>query len=158
MELKHSKHAVGQSAYHLVWRPKYNVRVFEHHYPREICEAAIRDAARRWKIGIIDLKVMSDHVHCFVELPTTISVGFALQVLKGCSARAVLKKCTKWRAFFSLDGKRKPHLWSPGKFFRSVGDVSADVIQGYIQHSQREWNLDFEHLKKQKRETFRSAP
>ncbi|HDP73639.1 MAG TPA: hypothetical protein ENN46_01635, partial [Candidatus Woesearchaeota archaeon] len=28
------------------------------------------------------------------------------------------------------------HLWSPGKFFRSVGNVSADVIQNYIKHSQ----------------------
>ena len=153
MELKHTRHAVGQSAYHFVWRPKYNVRVFEHHYPREICEGAIRSAALKWKIEIIELKVMPDHVHCFAELPTTISVSFALQILKGSSAREVLKKCTKWRAFFSLNGKRKPHLWSPGKFFRSVGAVTADVIEGYIKHSQ-EWNFDFEEQKQERRFEF----
>ena len=154
MELKHTRHAVGQSAYHLVWRPKYNISVFAHHYPREICENALREAAHKWKIEIIELKVMSDHVHCFVELPTTISVSFALQVLKGYSAREILRKCTKWRAFFSRDGKRKPHLWSPGKFFRSVGAVTADVIEGYIKFSQEEWNFDFEEQRQQKRLEF----
>jgi putative transposase len=144
MDLKHTKHAVGQSAYHLVWKPKYSVSVFLHSFPREICEQAIRNAARKWKIEIIELKVMPDHVHCFVNLPTTMSVGLALQILKGCSAREVFKKCTKWRAFFSKDGKNEPHLWSPGKFFRSVGCVTAEVVESYIKNSQEEWKFDFE--------------
>ncbi len=38
VELKHTKHAVGQSAYHLVWRPKYNVAVFRHEWPRKVVE------------------------------------------------------------------------------------------------------------------------
>ncbi len=71
------------------------------------------------------------------------SVSTALQILKGASARSFFKKCTKWKAFFALDGQRKPHLWSPGKFFRSVGSVTAEVIEEYIKYSQDEWNFDF---------------
>ena len=143
MELKHSKHSVGQSAYHFVWRPKYNVKVFLHEYPRRVAELAIKEVANKWNIEIIELRVMPDHVHCFAQIPPTISVSFALQLLKGGSARLIFKKCTRWRAFFSLDGKRKPHLWSPGKFFRSVGSVTAEIIEKYIKHSQDEWNFDF---------------
>jgi len=147
MELNHTKHAVGQSAYHLVWRPKYNVKVFLKEFPRKIAEQAIREVAEKYKIEIIELRVMPDHIHCFAQIPATISISFALQVLKGGSARIIFKKCTRWRAFFSLDGKRKPHLWSPGKFFRSVGSVTAEVIEEYIKYSQDEWNFDFKNLK-----------
>jgi len=150
MELKHTRHAVGQSAYHFVWRPKYNVKVFLKDFPRKICEDAIKQIAIKWKIEIIELRVMPDHIHCFAQIPSNVSVAMALQILKGGSARIIFKKCTKWKAFFSLDGKRKPHLWSPGKFFRSVGSVTAEVIEEYIKYSQDEWNFDFKDLKQQK--------
>jgi putative transposase len=148
-ELKHTRHAVGQSAYHFVWRPKYNVSVFASWFPKKVCEGAIKQVANKWKIEIIELKVMPDHVHCFANVPSTISVSMALQVLKGGSARIIFKRCTKWRAFFSRDGKRQPHLWSPGKFFRSVGSVTAETIEAYIKYSQEEWNFDFKDLKQQ---------
>ncbi len=147
MELKHTKHAIGQSAYHFVWRPKYNVSVFKKEYPRKICEDAIKQVAKKHKIEIIELKVMPDHVHCFAQVPSTISVSMTLQFLKGGSARIFFKKCTQWYAFFSRDGTVKPHLWSPGKFFRSVGAVTAEVIEQYIKYSQEEWNFEFKDLR-----------
>jgi len=143
MELKHTRHAIGQSAYHFVWRPKYNVSVFRAEFPRRVVDEAIREVAKKHKINVIELKVMPDHVHCFVEIPTTISVSMALQILKGGSARIFFKRCTVWGFFFSRDGTKKPHLWSPGKFFRSVGSVKAEVIEEYIKYSQEEWNVDF---------------
>ena len=93
--------------------------------------------AIKWKIQIRELKVMPDHVHCFAEIPLTMSVSFALQVLKGGSARIIFKKCTKWRTFFA-EGHKVVHLWSPGKFFRSVGAVSAEIVEAYIKHNQGE--------------------
>ena len=154
MELNHTKHAVGQSAYHLVWRPKYNVKVFLQEFPRKVAETAIKEVAEKYNIKIIELRVMPDHVHCFVEIPSTISISFALQILKGGSARIIFQRCTKWRAFFSYDGKRKPHLWSPGKFFRSVGNVTAEVVENYVKYSQEEWNFDFSDSKQKTLKNF----
>ena len=147
IELNHTRHAVGQSAYHFVWRPKYNVKVFASFYSRKVCEGAIKQVAKKWNIEIIELKVMPDHIHCFVNVPSTISVSMALQILKGSSARIIFKKCTKWKSFFSRDGKKEPHLWSPGKFFRSVGSVTSETIEAYIKYSQDEWNFDFNDSK-----------
>jgi putative transposase len=145
IELTHNKHSVGQSAYHLVWKPKYNVKVFLHPWVRKIGEEAIKDAAKRHNIILYELRVMPDHVHAFVEIPSTMSVSKALQLLKGASAREIFKHCTKWKAFF-MKGHKKAHLWSPGKFFRSVGNVSADVVEEYIRQSQGGW--DFSYLNK----------
>jgi len=140
MNLKHTRHAVGQSAYHFVWRPKWNVNVFRDDFPRRVIEDALREVARRHKINIIELKVMPDHVHCFAEIPSTISVSMALQYLKGGSARLFFKKCTIWYAYFSKENGRKPALWSPGKFYRSVGCVTAEVVERYIRDSQESWS------------------
>ena len=82
---------------------------------------------------IYEMQVMEDHVHLFVECPGNISVSKTLQLFKGISSRML-------RRTFSFLREHK-HLWSPGKFYRSVGNVSWDVIQNYIAHSQGSWSL-----------------
>ena len=146
VDLTYRKHSVGQSAYHFVWKPKYNVNVFRHTWCKQVCEDAIKQAASNHKIQIYELRVMPDHIHVFAEVPPSMNVSKALQLLKGVSAREFFKKCTGWKAFFANNGTRKPSLWSPGKFFRSVGSVTADVIENYIKNSQDKW--DFGYLDK----------
>ncbi len=142
VELEHKKHSVGQSAYHLIFRPKYNVSVFAHPWVKKVCEEALKETAERHKIKIYEMKVMPDHIHMFVGLPPTLSLSKLFQLIKGASSRKIMQKCTRWKAFFSYDGQKKPNLWSPGKFYRSVGDVRADVIENYIANSNK-WNFDY---------------
>ena len=130
----------------MVWRPKYNVKVFRHPWPRKVCEEALKETAKRHNIDIYEMKIMDDHVHMFVEIPSTINVSKALQLLKGASARAFFKKCTVWERYFSRDGTKKAHLWSPGKFFRSVGCVTSEIVEKYIKYSNT-W--DFNYLEKE---------
>ena len=142
IDLKHAKHAVGQSAYHFVWRPKSNISVFRSDFARVVMENALLEVAAKHKINIIEMKVMPDHIHLFADVPPTVSVSKALQYLKGGSARIFFKKCTIWHSFFSKRGTIKPHLWSPGKFFRSVGCVTAEVVEKYIRDSQEGWSAN----------------
>jgi len=79
---------------------------------------------------------MPDHVHLFVEVPSTISVSKALQLFKGISSYKLFRQHPWLRNHF-----RKGHFWSPGKFFRSVGNVTAETIQHYISQSQGNWNF-----------------
>ena len=139
-ELVHRRHSIGQSAYHLVWKPKYNVKVFRHPWVRKICKDAIMEVASNHGIEVYEMKVMPDHVHLFVEIPTTMSISKALQLLKGGSARKIFKRCEAWRKFF-LKGHKKAHLWSPGKFFRSIGSTTTDVIENYIRECQGGWDF-----------------
>ena len=34
---------------------------------------------------------------------------------------------------------KRGSMWSPGKFYRSVGSVTSDTIEHYIQHSNHNW-------------------
>jgi len=142
VELEHNKHSVGQSAYHLVFRPKYNVCVFRHPWVKQVCEYAFKDVAERHNITIHEMKVMPDHIHMFVGLPPSMSLSKAFQLIKGGSSRIIFQKCTRWKSFFSYNGQKKPHLWSPGTFYRSVGNVKADVIENYIANSNK-WDFDY---------------
>ena len=80
--LKHTKHAVGQNAYHLVWKPKYSLDLFKSTHYRKVCEGALRQVAINYDYKIYEMQVMPDHVHLFVECPKTISVSKTLQLFK----------------------------------------------------------------------------
>jgi len=140
--LNNFNHAVGQNAYHLVWKPKYAKDPFKFDLVRKHCEQFLNEIAQKYNFKIYELQVMPDHIHLFVEVPPTISVVKALQLFKGISSYKLFKQHPWLRNHF-----RKGHFWSPGKFFRSVGNVTADVIRNYIAESQGYWNFDRQQRK-----------
>jgi len=127
MNLVSGSHSIGQNLYHLEWCPKYRYNMFKREENKKLCEEILRGVAERHKIEITELSVMPDHIHTVVGIPPTMSVSKALQLLKGVSSRELFK--------------RKPHLkcrypkgqfWSPGKFYRSVGDTDAETVIQYV--------------------------
>ena len=134
--LKHFKRAVGQNCFHFVWKCKYAMDPMKFYGVCCDVERFIREACERHNFEIYELSVQPDHVHLFCDIPPSMNVSKALQLLKGYSSYALLKKHPWLRRYF-----RKGHFWSPGKFFRSVGNVTSDVIQNYIKFSQGNWQI-----------------
>ena len=132
-DLNHSNHAVGQNCYHLVWKTKYAEPIFNSLAYRKVCEGSLRQVAINYGMTIYELQVMPDHIHLFVELPSTMSVSKALQLFKGISSRMLRRQFS-----FLRDCE---NLWSPGKFFRSICNVTSDVIQNYIRYSQGSYQI-----------------
>ena len=135
MELNHFGHAIGQNAFHFVWKPKYCWDPFKFDKVRESCEEFLNEVAIKHKFKIYELSVQPDHIHLFVEVPHIMSVAKALQLFKGYSAYKLFKTYPWLRRYF-----RRGHFWSPGKFFRSVGNVTSETIQHYISSSQGSWH------------------
>jgi putative transposase len=133
-ELYNFAHGVGQNAFHFVWKPKYAWDTFKFPWVQKDCTQILRGIAQRHGMQIYELEVMPDHVHLFAEIPPSMSVSKALQLLKGASAYELFRKHPWLRSYF-----RKGHFWSPGKFFRSVGSVTAENIKRYIAESNRGW-------------------
>jgi putative transposase len=127
MELVSGSHSIGQNLYHLEWCPKYRYNMFRREDNKKLCETILRKVATRHKIGVIELSVMPDHIHMVVELPTTMSISQAFHLLKGASARELFKQIPLFRARYS-----RGHLWSPGKFYRTVGDADAETVIKYV--------------------------
>jgi putative transposase len=129
-------HGVGQNAYHLVWKPKYAMDPFKFPVLRRHCEYFLRQIAKTHQMEIFELQVEADHIHLFAGLPPAMSVSRALQLLKGGSAYKLFRQHPWLRKYFN-----EGHFWSPGKFFRSVGNVTTETIQAYINDSHHGWHF-----------------
>jgi putative transposase len=123
-KLQHTEHAIGQNCFHFTWTPKYRYPVFKFpNYIREI-DIILRDVAQRHNIIIHELCIESDHIHCFASFPPTFCISKVLGLLKGASSYAFRKKHITMRKYKAL--------WSRGKFYRSVGAITTDAVQKYI--------------------------
>ena len=122
-------HSVGVSMWHFEWCTKYRYKMFGKEEYRNLVSACIRRAASLHEIKIIELNVQPEHVHCVVSLVMNVSPSWALQILKGVSARLFFLHHERARLRY-LRG----HLWSRGKFGASVGFVQIDVVRSYVRN------------------------
>lgn len=109
---------------HVVWCPRYRRRVLGGRVATRLDEL-IREKAdeRGWEI--VACEVMPDHVHLFVKHDPKSSASYVANQFKGY---------TSWvlRSEFPHLRSRLPTLWSSSYFAATVGAVSANTVQRYI--------------------------
>jgi putative transposase len=88
------------------------------------------------------MKAVDDHVHLFVEFHPSNSLSEVVQYLKGVSSYRLFKLHPELKKRY-WGGS----LWSSGKFYRSVGNVTADTIKHYIKESQKKSKAEFKSSK-----------
>lgn len=131
MSLISFSHAYGESNYHIVLVPKYRKPIFKNIHVARGCKLVFEEISKRYGYKILALEILEDHIHLFLELHPSHSLSKTFQLFKGISSRKLFLR------FPSLKKKLwGGHLWSRGKFFRSVGEVTADKVQFYILESQ----------------------
>ena len=129
MDLVSSSHSKGQNLYHLEWCPKYRYNMFRGKGNKKLCEDILHEIAERHNIGIVELSVMPDHIHIIVQLSPTMSISQALHLLKGGSSYELFRRQPLFR--FRYAGGS---FWSPGKFYRSVGDTDTATVLDYVRN------------------------
>ena len=129
MDLVSGSYSLGQNLYHLEWCPKYRYNMFRGKGNKKLCEDILHEVAERHNIGIVELSVMPDHIHVVVQLPSTMSVSKALQLLKGASSYELFRRQPLFRYRYSHGS-----FWSPGKFYRSVGDADTATVLEYVKN------------------------
>jgi putative transposase len=127
-------HSVGINSFHFEWCPKYRYSVLADPAINPALLASLRQTAAVYGMQILVMEAAADHIHLFVNLPPTISVSEAFQYFKGRSSRQLFQLFPQLRRTY-WGG----HLWSRGKFYRSVSDVSGQTIYRYIkEHRHKE--------------------
>ena len=134
MDLFSVSHGFGQVCFHVVFCPKYRYKVLSGEV-KSVCESVFRDVARKYDFVIYELQVHVDHVHLFVGFKPNVSVSYVVQIFKGVSARRLFQSVPELRRRY-----RRGSFWSCGKFYRSVGNVTADTIKHYITKSSGDWS------------------
>ena len=130
LEIVFYRNFVYQTAYHVVWCPKYR---------KSILTGSIADESKRLIEGIclernwsvLALEVQPDHIHLFVSIPPSTSVADAVKILKGSTARKLFVRFPELKK--QLWGG---HLWSPSYYVGTASNVSSETIQKYIERTE----------------------
>ena len=133
MVWRRAAHTAYDTAYHLVWSPKYRKELLTGELAKRV-EELFREIGEAYDITIEEMEVSVDHVHIFCSFPPRYAISQVVGRLKSLSARAVFKEFP-WVKRRLWGGE----LWEDGYFVRTVGDkVTAEVIRQYIRRHKEE--------------------
>ena len=126
----YNRNCVFQTAYHVVWCPKYRHDVLVGAIAKSV-EAMIDAICTENSWPVLAKEIQPDHIHLFVTIPPAIAVADAVKILKGTTARKLFVQFPALKK--RLGGG---HLWSPSYYVGTAGNVSADTIRKYIERSE----------------------
>ncbi len=128
MDYRHEQHTVHLIVYHIIWCPKRRRKVLIGRIAERL-EQIIHEVANENAWEVIQLAIQPDHVHLFLRAnPYTLPTDIA-RLIKGRSSHALREE------FAHV--KRMPSLWTRSTFYSTAGNVSADIIQQYIERQSK---------------------
>ena len=125
MQYKSNRNIVYSSKYHVVFCPKYRRPVLVDGIDNRLKEILQQVAVERGA-NILELEVMSDHVHLLVEVDPQFGIHRLVKGMKGRSANILRKEYPTLRT-------RLPTLWTNSYFVSTVGGAPLSVIKQYIE-------------------------
>jgi putative transposase len=127
MVFRRTAHAAYDTAYHLVWSPKYRKDILKDALAKRV-EQMFNEIAESYDITIDEMEVSPDHVHIFCSFPPRYSIAQVIGMFKSLSGRAVFREFPQVKR--RLWGGE---FWEDGYFARTVGDkVTAEMVRKYI--------------------------
>ena len=129
-EKKKASSAVYSLNYHVVWCTKYRRKVLVDAISKS-AESILKTICDTRNWDILELVVMEDHIHLFLSASPFESPTAIVKILKGVSAKQLFAQHPELR-----NALWKGSLWSPSYYVGTAGDVSAEIIQRYIQNQQ----------------------
>jgi putative transposase len=129
MEYKSNRNVVYSCKYHVVWCPKFRRPVLMNGV-NERLKTIIREVVLETRSELIDLEVMSDHVHLLVEVDPQFGIHKLVKLAKGRSSRILRHEFPRLRS-------RLPTLWTNSYFVSTVGGSPLTVVKQYIENQKR---------------------
>ena len=130
-EQRYGSHTVTRLTAHLVWTTKYRYHVLT---------GDVKVRCRELIIQICDVEdvrnlkgvVSKDHIHMHVEYAPSKSLSELVKRLKGRTSRLLQQE-------FPALHKRYwgRHFWAVGYGAWSTGNVTAELVQAYLEHYRR---------------------
>lgn len=124
----HSKYSIKV---HIIFVTKYRKKLFALGKYGDDVKQFLYDAAKKYGYTIIQMETDKDHVHILLEYSPKVSVSNIVKQLKQYST---YKMWMYHREFLSKHYWKRQILWSDGYFACSIGQVSQEIIERYIQN------------------------
>lgn len=132
MNISYRKHGYSHSKcrlrYHIIFSTKYRNKCLEPIKDKVI--DAFRYCESRSDFSILNLNTDKDHIHLYVEIPPTLSVGQVVNRMKAITTNYLWDKFDYYLKDYYW--KKKRMLWTHGYYASSIGNVSESVVWNYI--------------------------
>ena len=132
-ELVRTRSTVGEINLHLQLTPAYRQTIFADEQVKNLTKTYFMEKAKKLGIIISAIDFGLEHAHLFITNWKHHSVEKIVNELKGFTSYMMRKH--HWSLFRNkLWGKK---FWSEGYFYRTVGIVTREAVQFYVEHSQK---------------------
>ena len=125
-------HTVWNNKYHIVFCTKYRKDILKGEVSQRVREIT-RQICEKQGVNIIRGNVRKNHIHLLVMCPPHLSISKLLHLIKGISSRKIQMEFQFLRKQYW--GK---HIWSTGYFCSTVGDVSLETLENYVENQNDE--------------------
>ncbi len=129
-----TSHTTYDCKYHIVWITKYRKEVLGGQIGIRVREL-VREICKRQDVEIIRGHVSREHVHLFVSVPPHLAISKLVQYLKGKSSYKLMQENKQISRLFW--GR---HVWARGYFVATSGNITDEVIMGYIKNQDNNGN------------------
>ncbi len=115
--------------FHLVFVTKYRKSIFNTNEKQEKLKTLMSSFAEKNGSTIESIEVKPDHVHLVLSFPPKFAPSSIIKSFKGAAAR-------EWFKLHPEDKQKlyKGHLWAPSFFIQTVGAVSQETINEYVEN------------------------
>lgn len=122
----HRNHSIVYSCqYHVIFCPKYRRKVLTGEIVSRLREL-VQEKQAEYGYEVLEMEIMPDHVHLLLDVDPRLGVVSIVGKIKGYTSHSLRKE-------FPYLKSRLPSLWTRGKFISSVGSVSLEVVEAYIE-------------------------
>ena len=124
----HSKYSMKV---HIIFVTKYRKKLFTSDRRSDDVKQFLYDAAKKYRYTLIQMETDKDHVHILLEYSPKVSVSDIVKQLKQYSTYQMWEHHGK---YLSKQYWKHQILWSDGYFACSIGQISQEIIEKYIQN------------------------
>jgi putative transposase len=121
---------------HIVWVTKYRYPVLQGDIQKR-CRSLIIQICDTEDVKILKGVVSKDHVHMHIEYPPRLGISDLVKRLEGRTSRILQLEFPHLRKQYW--GK---HFWAIGYGAWSIGNVTEELVQQYLEHHRDPGNMD----------------
>lgn len=119
--------------FHLIWVTKYRNAAFTTPQLVSDMKTILHRIAELNEVTIEQMEVMPDHVHMLISFKPKYAPTNIVKAFKGGSARMFFEKHPEIKQQKFWDG----HLWSPSYYMSTLGNMSKEVVEKYINNQRK---------------------
>lgn len=125
----HKEGIVYLNQYHVIFCPKYRRKVLVDEIAKDLVQI-FNEVAEEKSVEIKAIEIMPDHVHMFIAFDPRQPLHELIKLFKGRSSKILRDRYPKLKS-------RIPSLWTRSYFCCTIGHISKDVIQKYIENQKK---------------------